>query len=128
MLYFKLHACCIAVNGFSRSTICDIQRDKIFFIPNILYDILIEHKNKAVEEIIEFYGDEHSEDITEYFEYLIENELGFYSSLNEIKQFPNIETQLNDSKQIKTSIIDINKSSKLFNVKIMFSQLSDLGC
>ena len=123
--YFKLFASCIPVKGATRSTICDIQREKFYFIPNALCEILIEHKDKTFLEVKEAYDHEADEIIEEYFRFLIDKELLFFTEEPEL--FPDLDLTWKMPSTISNSIIDVNKDSDHDFVKI-FSELNDLNC
>lgn len=122
---FKLFACCIAVKGAMRSTICDLQRQEIFFIPNDLYEILSECKNLSLIEIYEIYDPENKDIIKEYFDFLIQNELGFWCKDN--SHFPEIDLTWERPETITNAIIDIDSTSK-HNYAAIANQLEQLGC
>lgn len=122
---FILYACCIPVKGYTNSIICDIQRGSFKFIPSSLYDLLLSSKGKTVGEI---YSDTNYEDhatINEYFDFLIENEFGFFTDQPE--SFPEIKLNYEQPSLISNAIVDVDKSST-HNYDDIFRQLSYLGC
>lgn len=123
--YFKLFASCIPVKGAKRSTICDVDRGDVQPIPNDLYDILTDYKNKKLEDIIADYGEELRGDIIEYFTFLENSEFGFWCS--EPDRYPDMELTWDAPSIISNAIIDVNESSNHDYAKII-KQLSDLGC
>ncbi len=126
--YFNLFSCCILVKGYNRSTVCDTQRDNFYLIPNILYEILTERIHMNINEIIEYYGKENSDCINEYFDYLLSNELGFYSIENISVKFPEIDQKSYYlPTKINNAIIDIDNFQVIIDEKII-SQLSELRC
>jgi hypothetical protein len=90
MIFFKLFSNCIPVKGSKRSTIIDLQKGNTHFIPNDLFEILIKSDKIEVSQIYCEYGIENEEILKDYFETLIDLELGFYCSEKEIKFFPKI--------------------------------------
>lgn len=122
---FRLYACCIPVKGASRGTICDLQRGKILLIPNLVYDILVVHKGKGIDEIKKHYKNNYDEGIDRYFEFLIDKEYGFWT--DEAQLFPDIELNRDTPFTITNAIIDIDKLSKHPYDKI-FNDLDILGC
>ncbi len=78
--YFSLFENCKIVKGITRSMICDLQREKYFFIPNSLYDLINEYNGKKKEDILKIHGRENCETINEYFDFLHENEFIFWIS------------------------------------------------
>ncbi|WP_045113997.1 grasp-with-spasm system SPASM domain peptide maturase [Microscilla marina] len=122
-MYFKLFACCVAVKGAVRSTICDMQRGEIKLIPNSLYTILTEHQHQTYSEIQEVY--DYDETLDEYFEFLVENELGFWTDTPEF--FPPLDMTWQTYSSINNAIIDIDAAST-HDFKAIFAQLEELGC
>ena len=118
--YFKLYANCIPVKGANRSVICDLQKGKIHFIPNDLFEILTNFDAETVSGIKLFYKNEFDTTIDEYFDYLEQLDVGFYTS------HPNRYPKLNDNWyspfEITHAIIDIDHN----NYDSVFSSLEQL--
>jgi len=130
--YFYFYSCCVPIFGANRSIICDLQRDKYYFIPNALFYILskeLSEKNKIflnIKEIINKYSVSHKDIITEYFDYLDSEELGFYSDeINENIKPINFN-KVFIPRPITNIIIDIEKNTSY--VKILSYQVQNLNC
>lgn len=122
---FKLFACCIPVLGAERSTVCDLQRRNFLFIPNILFEILSEHADKKIIDIKSYYENKADGIIDEYFKFLEDNELGFFT--NEPECFPKLENIWKTPSIISNAIIDIglNTNHDFLKIKI---ELDKLNC
>jgi SPASM domain peptide maturase of grasp-with-spasm system len=103
---WKLFACCIPVKGFSRSLLCDVQRNKFIFIPNDLYSILIEDSILTLKEIVDNYGNDNKEVLLSYFEFLLTNELLFFTDNPNL--FPNIDLVWQSPHLISNVIKELN--------------------
>ena len=123
--FFKLFASCIPVRGVSRSTLCDMQRGQIRFIPNDLCDLLLKFESSTFNEILLHYGKEHERTLTEYFEFLVENEFGFWCE--DPSLFPNIDNLWESASIIENGIIDVNQLSN-HNFEHIFNEYSAVGC
>lgn len=123
--YFRVYANCVPVKGARRSTICDLHRHNLFFIPNDLYDILIDHRDMTFQELSEYFGEESRETLDAYFKYLMDNELGFWT--DEPERFPDINFEYDAPAIITNSIIDADANSD-HDWKAIFEQLEELGC
>ncbi len=125
--YFKLFSCCIPVKGARRSIICDVQREQYKFIPTILYDILNNYVkvNKTIDQIKSIYQNQYDDAIDSYFDFLIENEFGFFC--DNPKNFPELDLTWKVPNQITNAILDVDLNSK-HNFNDIFTQLDDLGC
>ncbi len=123
--FFKLFANCIPVKGAARSIICDLQRNEYEFIPNSMCELLMEYKNISIDVIKAEFGEENEAIIDEYFQFLVEKELGFWCE--NPAEFPELNTQWDFPAWITNAIMDIDKQSD-YNYKKVFTELNDLGC
>ena len=104
-----MFSCCIPVKGAERSLICDLQRGSFDFIPNGLYEMLIEHDGKSIFDLKSLYSDEHDKLINEYFHFLKKNEYIFHT--NNPNFFPLLDLKWNEPNLISNVIIDLNENS-----------------
>ncbi|SDZ93506.1 SPASM domain peptide maturase, grasp-with-spasm system [Chitinophaga terrae (ex Kim and Jung 2007)] len=124
----KLFACCVPVKGHTRSIICDIQRMKYHFIPNTLYEILINHENKSLAYIKEYYGNEHDETIEQYFTFLLESEYAFVCQEKDIARFPKLNLSWQSPSLITNCIIDLSEEQLKLDFSDISKQLDEVGC
>ncbi len=122
---FKLFECCIPVKGASRSTLCDVQRGKIKFIPNLLCEILSKYDGQEKEAAIAFYGPDYEQIIHEYYDFLVENEFGFWTDHPE--WFPKMDLTWESPSAITNGIIDVNKNSD-HNFRKIFGDYEQVHC
>lgn len=125
--HFKLFAHCIPVKGAKRSVICDLQRRRIEFLPNSLYDLLTEHKLDSIGTIKQQYGTENEAVIEEYFQFLVQKEFLFLCDQDELQCFPDLDLSWEVPNQIENAIIDAKPESQ-HDYASIFHQLEDLGC
>lgn len=123
--YFRLHANCIPVKGASRSTICDLQRQRHILIPNGLHEILTAHRDSTVDEIKAAYDHQHDDVIDEYFEHLIQQGVGFWC--DDPEAFPELSLEWDRPERITNALIDVDDDST-HDYASIFSQLDDLFC
>lgn len=123
--YFKLFANCIPVKGANRSVICDLQRRSIRFIPNLLFDIINDNKNKSIDEIKANYDNEYDEGIDTYFSALVEEEFGLWCE--DPQRFPDLNMEWDFPGIISNAIIDVSPDLAL-DFESIISSLNDLGC
>jgi SPASM domain peptide maturase of grasp-with-spasm system len=122
---FALFACCLPVRGARRSVICDLQRQALHFIPNGLHEILTEHRGKTPAAIKQHYAHEYDEEIDEYFEFLLREELGFWC--DDPESFPAIDLAWDPAERITNAILDVDAGSE-HDYPAILGQLDDLGC
>lgn len=122
---FSLYCSCIAVKGYNRSLLCDTHRCILHYIPNDLYDILMNFEGKSIEEIIQFFGEESSEVILEYFNLLIENDLIHFCDSEELEYFPKQTYNWDSPSIITNAIIEYDN---YFDLSMVLKQLEQLGC
>jgi SPASM domain peptide maturase of grasp-with-spasm system len=122
---FRLFACCVPVRGARRSTVCDLQRGAYHLIPNGLYEILTEHRDLSAEEVVAHYGESARGVIEEYFEFLVEHELGFWC--DEPDAFPLLDLEYETPEAVTNAVVDVGPRSRHDFARI-FAELDDLGC
>jgi SPASM domain peptide maturase of grasp-with-spasm system len=122
---FKLFSNCIPVKGAKRSTLCDLQRNEVKLIPNDLVEILLNYEGKKINEIKKLYNNEYDATITEYFEFLLENEFIFFT--DDPGSFPKLDLKWDNPSIITNAIIDRNSQSD-YNIISILNQLEDLNC
>ncbi len=126
--FFKFFANCILVKGVLRSTICDLQRNNIDVIPNEIFEILTQHKDSRIGDIMNLFDQEDAATIYEYFEFLIEKDYLFLSKKKaELDLFPDIDVHWESPSIIDNAIIELDEQAAI-NLPDIFEQLSDLGC
>jgi len=87
--YLKLFANCKPVKGAKRATICDLQREIYFLIPNSCYDFLQDNVHVPLAENLNRLSATDSKTAISYIDYIIENELGFLTKDPHL--YPDIE-------------------------------------
>jgi SPASM domain peptide maturase of grasp-with-spasm system len=122
---FKLFASCIPVQGARRSVVCDLQRGAFRLIPNGLYEILTEHRGQPTDAIKTAYDHEFDLEIDEYFQFLLDNELGFWC--DEPEQFPDLDLTWDAPGRITNALIDVDAGSR-HDFPGLLQQLDSLGC
>lgn len=125
--FFNLHSSIIPVKGFKKSILCDLQKNTYREIPNDLYSLLIDFKEKTINSVYEKYDITTHKVLDQIFEFLIEEDYVFLSkSKSNIQKLPlNFPVY---SEIINNSIIDINGGSDLNSVKKFIEELNDFGC
>ena len=117
----------LITKGHNRNLLFDFQRENIFFVPDVLVDIIEKDKIIYNNIVIEFCK---SEDdirvIDEYFSFLIENEMIFELNESLLGRFPKISEQFEEPTHISNMVIDID--SVHINLPSIFDQLKDLLC
>ena len=122
---FRLFACCVPVRGARRSTVCDLQRGAWHLIPNALFEILTEHRDRTAREVIAVYGEEHRAVIEGYFAFLEARELGFWC--DEPEAFPPLDLTWRSPDVVTNAVIDVGWGSR-HDFARLFAELDDLGC
>jgi SPASM domain peptide maturase of grasp-with-spasm system len=122
---FRLFACCVPVRGARRSVICDLGRQTYRFIPNGLFDILTEHRDKSLTAIKRHFDHRYDREIERYFAVLVDEELGFWC--DEPEAFPPLDLDWQAPERITNAILDIDERSA-HDYAAILAQLDDLGC
>jgi radical SAM protein with 4Fe4S-binding SPASM domain len=101
MKYWKIHQNIFFTKGFNRTLVFDSLKSKIQFIPNDLYDVLLEKKFIISEEDID----------GEYFEFLKENSLIFTDRKKILKRFTQLSYDFSINYDIGICVIELSKST-----------------
>lgn len=72
--YIKIFTSCHLIKGANRSCIYDIQRENYDFIPNGLYDILLNFNNQPISKLYKNVGSKNIKVVDEYLEFLLKKE------------------------------------------------------
>lgn len=120
-----LYACCVPVEGVSRSIIYDLQRLDYIFIPNTLFEILDKYRGLTLQNIQNKYDIEHSEDIENYFNFLQTKEYLFYTDTPNL--FPKMGLEWDNPALIYTATLCIQKNA-VYNLEYTLQNLLQLGC
>ena len=124
---YNLFSCCVPVKGHCRSIIYDLNRHHIHFIPNSLYFIIRNNKNKTLFKILTKFNKSERRILLEYFNFLEERELIFPLEEYEMKRFPKLPLSWDFPSSCSNAIIDIGIRSK-YDFYNLINQLNDLYC
>lgn len=123
--FFILYPNCIPVKGANRSTICDLQYNRIRLIPNLFFDVLKLLKSMGIKEVKEFYNSEMNEGIDKYLQLLEREDYGFRTL--EPERFPEFNLEWETPSVITNAIIDVSTNSSHPFERIA-KELHQLGC
>jgi SPASM domain peptide maturase of grasp-with-spasm system len=125
----KVHANCIAIRGFKRSIIYDLQKMAFYFIPNDMKAFIdsLEDGYKTIHEIIDNANQENKQIIIEYIDFIISNELGVILKANEAKLFPPLSKNWFYPSNISNAILDIGDWYIMFFDKVV-KELDTIAC
>jgi SPASM domain peptide maturase of grasp-with-spasm system len=122
---FRLFAHCFAVQGYSRGLICDLQRNRMHPVPNILCDLLQEEEPQTIAALKARYDHQHDAIIEDYFRFLYEEELIFFTGHPE--WFPPMDLQWHHPAAITNAILDFG-ISPAYDLEEALHQLDGLHC
>lgn len=123
-MFFKLHANCIPVKGAAQSVICDLQRNILYPIPNSLHSLLQEFEEKSIQEVLEQYSEDAAV-ISEYLDFLKENDLGFETP--EPEKFPPLSTDYFSPEPLHNALIEMD-AIELGTLSSAIKALISLNC
>lgn len=124
---YRLFSPCIPVRGWKRSIIADLNRHQIFYIPNVLSDILVFGHNRTWGTVLKQYGEENRETLVNYYDYLRHNELVLELDKNECKLFPTFPLDWDFPSLCSNAIVDWNQESH-YEIKNALYHLSEINC
>lgn len=109
--YYKLFSNCVIVKGASRSTICDLQRNKFHLIPNSLVALFDNDNVFDITKIKKTFSKEDMSIIKEYLDFLKENDFIFSCKKSEIRNFPLLPLEFDYPSIISNVIVDYDQNS-----------------
>lgn len=130
--YFKIFSNCVITKGINRHLISDLQQGETHLISNDLLEVIdmASFQEMPISEIRELYDVDNAANqraITEYFNFLKSNNLGFYCSKENLKLFPPLNMVHKSPYKINNAILEI--SDVVFdNADNILTQLDSLGC
>lgn len=104
---YVLFESCRIIKGFSRSLICDTQRQNYRFIGNELANFLILNNGKLISNILNNYSTEEEEIILSNLKILEENEIIFFTDIPEL--FPEMSLYFSEPQLVTNAIVEVNK-------------------
>ena len=125
--FFQIFSNCIPVKGYMRSIIYDLQKISYRIIPNTLFKILENSKASSLDNIYNAFDKEDRAVLDEYFEFLINNEFGFYCSEQERDHFPDLDLSWDNPGIITNCILDYSQFNAIY-IKNIINELDILGC
>lgn len=125
--YLLLYNHCIIVNGASRSSILDLQRNKVHLIPNAFANLFEDGRFINVTGLVAELDHEDQKILNEYLQFLDEVELAFYCSERDLVHFPKLAEEWLFPAHISNCVLDCLNECKYFTDAFLH-QLNDLCC
>ncbi|CAM1351815.1 hypothetical protein [Tenacibaculum ascidiaceicola] len=124
--YFKLFSHNVAVKGKERSTIYNLQRSDIKFIPNSLYDVLEKLETQSINEVKDLVKPEERIIFESYIEFLLKNDFGFITF--DHQEYPKMSMQWRTPNKINTAVIEYDFNDPKYSLQKLIYQLDELLC
>lgn len=123
--YVYIFADCQLVKGFSRTTICDLSRKRIFFISNSYYKLTTYFRKHTVGGIIEMLDGKNSRlQFYKFLNFLSEEHIAILA--DDINSFPEVAVCWDSPSSIINAIIDIRDKYDFLDKA--FNELYILRC
>ena len=124
---YRLFSPCIAVRGWRRSLIADLNRHQSFYIPNDLVKVLDYGYSRPWKDVVHHFGEENREALESYYDYLNRNELIFELDCHERGLFPKFSLDWDFPSLCSNAILDWNENSA-YNMVAAIQRLSEINC
>lgn len=109
-LFNKVFSCCIPVKGYIRGTICDVQREKYYFIPNTFCEFLSSsYESGFIKNDLQNIFD--SPTCDDAYKFLTNNEIIFSCPKNDRTSFPLINMKFKTPFHFTNCILDYSEKS-----------------
>lgn len=124
---FKLFTCCPLVKGFYQDIIIDLQRDKLFCIPNTVAPIMFLLKTTSLTKILSNLSNKDCDIVNEYIDFMTDNELGFFLKKSESALYPDLDLSWDFPANITNMVLEIIPKFDYLTEEFMH-QIENLGC
>lgn len=123
--YLYIYADIFFVKGYTRTMVCDLNKNKWFFIENDYYDIVIEFKSRKINDVINLVSGASASQLCLFIESFIDND--FAEIVDDISNFPPLKLEYDSPNPINNAIIDIDEQSN-YDVDKLSAELDKLNC
>lgn len=127
MEVLKKFSDCIVVPGKRRSAIYDLTRKTYFLIPNALAFLLENYEGFSREEILNNFTKNDQKIILEYFEFLNEEEIIFFTREGTTHYFPPIDEHWDAPSKITNALLETNFDNSYCLIDAI-KKLETTGC
>lgn len=124
--FFKLFSHNIPVLGKDMSVLYNLQKSKLIYIPNSMFEVLVLMKKRTVREVKANVDTEFLPLFDEYLAFLKKNDLGFFTLFPE--EFPEMNMQWHSPNEIISANIEHDATDSRYDLNDVFNQLEDLTC
>ncbi len=125
-IFFLLFPSCILVRGHANSVIMDLDNGAFIEIPNLLQEILsVDLKQHPIQEIKSIFENKYDKGIDNYFQYLADNEYGFFTQ--NPTPFLKPEEIFHSPYKVISAILTYDKTST-YDISEVLKQLEALSC
>jgi SPASM domain peptide maturase of grasp-with-spasm system len=124
-VYFNLFANCIPVKGAKNFIICDLHLNRYRSVPEFVYFIFTEFKDKSIKEIKSHFNGKIDKEIDDLLMHLSADDWGFFT--NEKKAFPEIDLEYSTPNLFDNAIFDYDGSST-YNLLEAILKVDSVGC
>jgi SPASM domain peptide maturase of grasp-with-spasm system len=122
--HFKLYSCSVPVQGKEESIICNLHNAGYTVIPHFLCELFQDFGDLSIKELEGLYHDKDGS-LLNYFNYLEEKQLGFYT--DDPLAFPPLTLEWYTPERIKYGVVQIEDINR-FDYAAIIRQLDELGC
>lgn len=123
MKYFNIFSNILPVKGYSRTLICDLQRNVSELYPLDLFYLLEELKQDSIETILENYDEDSKEVFSEYMNILLDKEYGFITENDWDKNFPPLSYEYKDPTILSNIVIEFDNMKILYEIRESIEKL-----
>jgi SPASM domain peptide maturase of grasp-with-spasm system len=125
--FLLLYGNCITVRGFARSLICDLQKGRIIFIPNSLFELITDGRYIKIDRVLKELDDKDIMVFQQYLDFIIKQDVGHIVDEFELSCFPKMNDEWLFPARISNCVIDADGTIPYFN-EALLNDLSNIGC
>lgn len=130
--YFQLFSCCKLVKGYSRTLICDLQKEDFIYISNEYFTLFDEQTASinlvSLQSVLESKFSNSKKALIYIYTLLNKLEgLGYGQYIDSLEEFPSLNLSIESPSLISNVIIDL-KTTIFFDINKLSTDLAILNC
>jgi SPASM domain peptide maturase of grasp-with-spasm system len=117
---------CLTTRGKYRGLILDVERGKIYYVPNAYVLLIDKFNRKTLQECFDIIDEDSVEEVKKFLNFMFEKELMFVTS--DLSLFPTKELYFNDVSLLRDIIIEWDTNSSIDNIHKCIREAALLYC
>lgn len=125
-MYYILFSFNIPVRGSRKSVIYNLQKSKLIFIPGVMIDFIDCLRSMPIQEVKKSLSQDSKKYFDDYMKFLIDNQLGFYTT--NVNEFPDLNLEWKVPSSLIACVIEYDCFISDYSIEAIINELEELNC